>query len=280
MLHCFFGDPARNGCLFLATQSNRRILLEITSNRLLGRVADQLSAILNGRQPRSTFYIRCVSRTVYDNLVSRLPQNFFQARNVDLDYYSGPFIDIKSEWGERPKEKVIIFPHRFIEPKNPVLFCRTIRRLLDEGRLDGWRIRLRGRGGLEDEMKGILKPYIERGTVDIRFSYELGREFAESMIFVSIIVTGTTTSQSLFEAMRNGNLLVLSRTGENEEKFQHPDVFFVDLNEESLEQGLLQAVATCDSEAFQQKSNSMRAFFRQLNEKPGYVSDILRIYQC
>lgn len=279
MLHCIYGDPARNGALFLAAQRPSRVLLEVTNNRLIGRLAAQLSAIIPGASPRSRVFIRCVSKTVYQNLTRILPEPFYRNHHIDLGYFSDAFMDATGSDEDLTKEKVIIFPHRFIGPKNPIMFCRVIRRLLDQGQLSGWKIKIRGRGILENEMRRMLAPYIKTGVVKIGFSYQLDRELSRSMLFVSIIVTGSTTSTSLFEAMRNGNLLLLSRSGENDSVFTHPDICWVSLSEAALADGLLRATAICESRDFQAKSRSMRACFETMRTRAGYLKDLLRIYK-
>lgn len=280
VIHCFFGDPARNGCLFLATTSNRKIIVELTSNRLLPRVSSQINTILGGKRANKTLNIRCVSKTVHDNFTKLVPTNFCKRHNVDLGYYSGPFIQSRAECERKEKENVIIYAHRFIEPKNPILFCGAVRELLDNNELPGWRIKLRGRGSLEPEMRHILGPYIDEGIVDIGFSYTLGDELARSKVFVSIITTGNYPSQSVFEAMRNGNLLVLSRTGETESQYEHPNVCFVGLDQASVAQGLREASSCAESAGFERRSESMRDFFDRINTREGYMSDALRMYSA
>ena len=280
VVHCFFGDPARNACLLVSQKLPQPVIIELTSNRLVERVGSQMKTMLdNGRQISGRLCIRTVTSVVYRNLTRIVPGSFFESCGADLAAYSGPFIAMGSDCIRRPKQKVIVFAHRFIEPKNPILFCRVVRALLDTGQLDGWQIKLRGRGPLEDDMRKILHPYIDNGIVDIGFSYELGKELAESMIFVSIIITGNEPSNSVYEAMRNGNLLVLSRSGGTVGQFDHPDVAFVDIDMQSLTEGLLNATSSAEGSRFETKSEAMRRFFEHIKNHSGYVSDVRRIYE-
>jgi glycosyltransferase involved in cell wall biosynthesis len=280
IMHCFFGDPARNAGLLMATDKGQNVILELTSNRLVERVARQMQVSLGKKRVTGKrLYIRSVTQVIYDNFTRMVPASFFTDRGVDLAPYCGPFIAMDSPCERRAKEKVIVFAHRFIEPKNPMLFCRIIRKLLDDGQLDGWKIKLRGRGALENDMRAQLAPYVENGTVDIGFSYELGKELAHAMVSVSIIVTGNEPSNSVYEAMRNGNLLLLSRTGNTVKQFDHPDVVFVGLSERSLTDGLKRIVAICESSDFSKKSENMRQFFDHIREHSGYATDVMDIYQ-
>ena len=73
-------------------------------------------------------------------------------------------------------------------------------------------------------------------------------------------------------------LLLLSRTGGTERQFDHPDVVFVDIDEQSLSQGLLNAVSHCESPGFDTKSDAMRRLFDEIQHRSGYVADVRRIY--
>ena len=279
IIHCIFDDFARNGCFFLAQERDQKILVEITSNRLLERVfGDHIKNIFAKKKVYKNLIIRCVSETVYENSLKQLPLSFFKERGIDFHYYSGPFINIRSKLNVCEKENVLIYAHRFIQPKNPIMFSNVIKRLLDENELSGWKVKIRGTGPLCDEIVSILKPYIEKDIVDVGFSYELSEEFVTSKIFVSIIVTGNYPSNSAFEAMRNGNLLLLSDTGITKKKFNHPDIYFVDLDENKLYHKIKKVVADCTTTKFQKKSNSMRQFFNKIVEKNSYFNEILNIY--
>jgi hypothetical protein len=79
--------------------------------------------------------------------------------------------------------------------------------------------------------------------------------------------------------MRNGNILLLSRTGETEKHFHHPDVFFVDIQQNSLAQGLIKAKNICESTNFLSKSEAMRQFYSSILDQSAYVSDVMKIYK-
>jgi glycosyltransferase involved in cell wall biosynthesis len=279
IVHCFVGDAARNGCLFLAEGVSNRIICEITSNRLLDRVCRQIETILGGFEPKARLYLKCVSETVYENFSNLCPAEFFEQRGVHLSPWAGPFVYMPADNNTFEKENVIIYASRFLEPKNPLLFCRTVKKLLDNGELAGWKVKIRGRGHLESQMKDILNSHIAKGVVNIKFSYDLGEELARSKVFVSLVVTGNYPSQSLFEAMRHGNILVLSRTGNTENHFAHPDVHLVELNEENLSNGLRKAVFECTSNDFEWKSQSMRLFYDKIVQENSYIRDLLSIYE-
>jgi len=283
IVHCFAGDESRNGALILVSKG-RKVVLEITNNRYLEHISSQLVTIfafidcssINGR-----LYLQCVSETVLKNFAATLGENIIGKRCVRMGCYSGPFLltDNRLPHSLPEKNNVIIFGHRFIGPKNPILFCHAVKNMIESGELEGWHVKIRGKGSLEKEMRTVLGPYIEKGVVDISFSYNLEKELRKSKIFVSLISTGSYPSQSVFEAMQNGNLLVLADTGETKLHFNHQFICFAELNIESLQKCLRNAIADTTSEQFIKKSEAMVRFYESFADKECFLNDILYVYQ-
>jgi len=279
VVHCFGGDIARNGCLFLAMSRSTSIVLELPGNNFLPRLSRQMAVLAVPDQEAPALVIKAVSETVYENFIGRFPGDYFTERRIRVSPWSGPFIFVPPANRPVVKEKVIVFASRFQPKKNPVLFARAVRRLLDAGELDGWRIKIRGRGELEGEINNTVRPYLASGVVDVRFSYQLADELASSRILVSLIETGNYPSQSIFEAMNHGNVLLLSRTGNTLEHYDHPDVLFTDLDEDSVVDGVRRAVVESLSPEFERKSEAMRAFFNEIVAANDYVDELLSLYE-
>ena len=279
IIHCIFGDNARNGCFFLSIKEKRKIIVEITSNRLPQRVfKDHIRVIFSLVNTIRNLYIRAVSETVYENSISILPQSFFNSRGISFTFYRGAFINISSKLVEKQKENIIIFPHRFIEPKNVILFSHVIKDMLDEDKLSGWRIYFRGKGPLESEIRNILTDYISNGTVEVGFTYRLSEELAKTKIFISIISTGNYNSNSMYEAMRNGNILLLSDTGITRKYLPHPDIIYTKTETLDLRDKILAAVRLSESPDFPVKSKAMQAYFDDIRGNDLYMIDLFKIY--
>lgn len=279
-VHCIFGDTARIGTYFI---SQLRLgaeigsIVEITSNRHVDTWARHINFCLkNFQASKSNLNIQCVSETVLSNLMPRVDRNI---QNI-IGAYSGPFILIP-----RPnvvvKKNVIVFAHRFIAPKNPVLFAEIISEMCDEGLLVEWEIYIRGRGGQQAKMEQILNRQIESGQVSIGFTGKLIEELNKSKIFVSIIETGNYPSNSLFEAMRTGNIVVLSDKGITKEKIgSGKGVYYLrELSHSELKKALVSATRVAASENYMEYSNSVESMYQSIALNSGYVAEVNEMYK-
>lgn len=279
-LHCIFGDTARMGTYFFADSKLGREtgqIVEITSNRHVDTWGMHINYCLQNRSINDLkLNIQCVSETVYGNLLPKVKSGIKGL----IAAYPGPFILIpRPEIGS--KQDVILYAHRFIPPKNPILFAEAIADLKSEGLLKGWKVYIRGNGALQSDIERILRPLIVEGQVILGFTAKLIEESKIAKVFVSIIETGNYPSNSLFESMRCGNLLVLSDRGVTKEKIgTGKGIHYLDdLTKKDLKESLLKAMLEAKSENFEDYSESVENQYEQIALSSGYLETVNRIYQ-
>ncbi len=277
-VHCFVGRIERNGGILLS-QHNRKVIIEVTSNRILSKVVPELQCLLTNIGTCPNLKINCVSETVYQNFLSKIGLAFLQKRQIVCTYYKTPCLPIETYSLENvtsPRENIIVFAHRFVGPKNGLLFAKLVSDMHQQGELTDWKVNFRGRGDQEEAIRNVVKPQIEAGVVDVGWSHDLEGELRQSKIFISIIETGSYPSQSLFQAMRNGNLLVLGDAGETVERFAHEDVYFTEIKESAIRQVLIAAMSDASNPTnFKAKSEAMIQFFQLFLERSNQTSELL-----
>ena len=162
-----------------------------------------------------------------------------------------------------------------------MLFAEAIRELFDEGRLKEWTVLIRGNGSLEPKIREILKPVIDAGGVKIGYTNSLIEESKIAKIFVSIISTGNYPSQSLFESMRYGTLLILSDTGVTKEKLGEGEgIFYVkDISKDEVKSSLTKAIRIGGSDSFTIYSENIEQTYDDMVAQNGYLNDVLEIYR-
>lgn len=279
IVHCIFGDTARLGSYFLASNSDAKdvpIIVEITSNRHVNTWGRHINFSLGKRLDESSLHINCVSETVKSNL---LPEVRREHHGI-IQAYSGPFMVIPRE-SNVSKQNVILFAHRFIPPKNPLIFAEAIRELFDEGRLKKWTVLIRGNGSLEPKIREILKPVIDAESVKIGYTNSLIEESKIAKIFVSIISTGNYPSQSLFESMRYGAVLILSDRGVTKEKLGEGEgIFYVkDISKDEVKSSLNKAIRIGESDSFTTYSENIEQTYDDMVAQNGYLNDVFEIYR-
>lgn len=109
------------------------------------------------------------------------------------------------------REKKVVFAHRFMPRKNGVLFAHAARLFCE--RNPEWRVDILGQGEDEDQIREIVAPMSSKIRVD--YTNDLPTVLQSSQIFVSLISPDNYPSQSVFEAMANGNALLVSNTGDS-----------------------------------------------------------------
>ena len=220
-------------------------------------------------------HIRCVSETVHGNFIPKVNRSIHYL----IAPYPGPFILIPPQ-KRKEKKNVILFAHRFIPPKNPILFAEVILELFNEKLLGDWIVKMRGNGALESEIRTILRPLIDRGQAFVGYNNELIEDQKTAKIFVSIIETGNYPSNSLFESMRCGNLLVLSDRGVTKEKIGvERGIYYIEnLCREEVKLGVLEAMDKANSQDFKEFSYLIEKRYEDIAEASGYLKEVDRIY--
>lgn len=279
-VHCFAGSIERNGGVLLS-QQKRMVTLEITSNRILEQVISELKCILFKIGPCPNLHIQSVSETVHQNFVSGIGANFLKDYQISYDFYKTACLPLDTATPNTPveRENIIIFAHRFVGPKNGILFAQVISDIYQQGELKNWEIYFLGFGPEEAAIQNILGELVAGGTAKIGWSTDLESELNRAKIFVSIIETGSYPSQSVFQAMRNGNLLILGDVGETRERFAHQDIYFTNIEKTAITEVLLSAMADAEnSTVFKAKSRAMKKFFQMFSEKSSQAKELLSLH--
>jgi glycosyltransferase involved in cell wall biosynthesis len=134
------------------------------------------------------------------------------------------------------KENKMVFAHRLLKRKNPVLFAQMVNRLCEDPAFDTWSFCLFGFGEMADEVERLLAARVDEGRVEIGYREDIIPYLMRSKIFFSLIEPDSYPSQSVMEAMSCGNALVLMDRGNSR--------FFLDGNGILVENDLDSLVAS------------------------------------
>ena len=274
VVHCYAGVSNILGAVCFASHSNVPVLIEGTSPRVITWISNFIADV-SCRRNLKNLYLQCVSETVCENIPDAVRGDL---TDVKVGVFSGPFMVSRGRPLNMLKKQVIMFPHRFIAAKNGVLFARVIRHMYRYGLLEGWKVKFRGRGPEEDKIRQILNEELSRGAVEVGFTSDLASELAESRICVGLIKTDNYPSQSLFEAMKHGNILLLSRTGSTQNKFGDKYIEYVDLEEDSVTNGLMNTIHLAQSCECDEVSAEIRHVYNELFSGQSYIDDVMNIY--
>jgi len=280
IFHCFGTDAARLGLVLNSKRLHNPVIIEVVGNKLLKRMVNQLAVCpVSG----DNFTLKPVSESVANNLINIINEKGLETYLQKLSTWKGPFIGeiISQNLNSilNLKENIIIFASRFNGPKNPLIFAKSIKTLLDKQLLANWTILIRGRGVLYDDIREILYDYINCKKVELGFSHNLRAEFIKSKIVVSLIETGNYPSQSLFEAMNCGCVPIVSNTGNSKEKFNSPYVHFVALEEIDLCRKLIELTERFHNgnEDYNHNAREIVAFIKEISDQSEYKVELKSI---
>lgn len=139
------------------------------------------------------------------------------------------------------KENLVVFGHRLIPRKNPVIFARAAKRFV-AARPD-WRVAIRGVGPLVDDVRAVVAEEIAAGRVQFGFHPNLMDELYSARVFVSIESEDNYSNQSVLEAMWCRNALVLSDRGRTRARYFADNGIMCQPEEESVLDALLALAA-------------------------------------
>lgn len=171
--------------------------------------------------------------TVSENVRNRTIKNFKKIKKhylIDRIHCSSIPFFLPTNQHNSPnyeeKENLIVFASRFIERKNPILFAKAVQKLLDINK--DWKVAVLGKGPLEEEIKRILKKYIEKERVVVEYTKDIYGYLKKSKIFVSLIYPDNYPSQSILEAMYMKNAIVATNVGYTHKFVTEYNGFLVD----------------------------------------------------
>lgn len=190
----------------------------------------------------------CVSKSVEERLAAPSNINLY-TRQQPLAYFGSNEISLV-------KDNLVVYAHRLVARKNPMLAAEAFTILATE--FPEWDFYICGDGELKNEVEtAILSENIQnfkyRGYV-----YEMDKLMERSKIFVSLIEPDNYPSQSVFNAMANGNALIVSDTGFSKDKFIKDNGYAVDLTVDDIVKNVRKLII--GDEIIKASQNSLELF--------------------
>lgn len=274
-----YGHTIKIALYHLSQKLNNCFIAEITSPTLINTDQHYLNAAFLPNKRANKLNLIAVTKTNHDIYLKAFKPSFFSAHNINLSYYEGPFVSIPQKVDPTVhKENIVIFPHRFFGRKNAPLFAKVINQMMNRGELLNWKVLFRGSGRDEIKVREILNKHIVDGKIEIGYSTNIADDFAKSKICVSIISTDNTSSNSIYESLKHGNLQILSDTGNTRKALNHPDLFYCDLSTKSICNAIRAAVSIAESKSYMEKSDNMRNYYKYLENNNLYVKKAISVY--
>lgn len=109
------------------------------------------------------------------------------------------------------KQIWVVFAHRFIAPKNPLLFVQAIAEVAPSH--PQARFFLLGYGPLEDSIREKVRELNLEACVTIQFSDSIEEVLSRSLVFLGLQADENYPSRALLEAMSCGNAVVATDVG-------------------------------------------------------------------
>lgn len=172
------------------------------------------------------------------------------------------------------KENLVVFAHRLIPRKNPIIFAKAAKRFL-KSRPD-WKVAIRGSGPLADDVSDILSEEVLLGNALIGFDPNLMQELYRSRIFVSIESEDNYSNQSVLEAMWCRNALVMSDRGRSRARYFADNGVLCEPEEDSVFQALI-ALANEPQNLDWMAQNSQR-LIENAYSRSDYLDHLEQIY--
>lgn len=177
-------------------------------------------------------HLIAVSDSVYNDVVAKF-YNDSPNTGIPIGKRNIAFSEarISNEKEISSKQNYIVFAHRLIGRKNPVLAAKSFSALASKYR--SWTFYIYGDGPLSGEVKKICEA-ADKNLIYMGYSQDLPCILKKSKIFISIIEPDSYPSQSVIEAMAFGNAIVIGNCGSGPEKFISDNGYAVELDERSV----------------------------------------------
>ncbi|WP_062051714.1 glycosyltransferase [Bacillus sp. JCM 19034] len=191
-----------------------------------------------------------------------------------IPFFSPDNIENENDISKK-KENLIVYASRFIERKNPILFAKSVKKLLSEK--SDWNVVILGKGPLEKEINDILQSEIDDNRVIIEYSKDIYSYLRKSKIFVSLIYPDNYPSQSILEAMYMKNAIIATNVG-NTDKFVTSKNGYM-INEYSVESVYNNLkLATTHENELTLKGDYSYKMIKECFSKELYIEDLEKLY--
>lgn len=166
------------------------------------------------------------------------------------------------ENGHRKKENIVVYAHRLVERKNPQLAAKAFQLLALE--YPQWNFLICGVGPLESQVSHAVSLANLNNFSYLGYVYNMDSLMKKSKIFVSLIEPDNYPSQSVFNALANGNALIVSNTGVSKNKFIKKNGYAVELTLESVTHAIRNLISSNEVEDASKHSKKLfKSRYRQ-----------------
>lgn len=172
---------------------------------------------------------------LYDKLicVSNSVKKRLNVKNIKaIEIRKQPFAYFKEDKEIIVKENLVVYAHRLIPRKNPMLALEAFAILAEE--FKDWEFSICGDGPLRDSVKDAVRMKELKNLTYNGYVYNMNALMRRSKVFVSLIEPDNYPSQSVFNAMTNNNALIISDTSDSAEKFIANNGYTVKLELDSI----------------------------------------------
>lgn len=183
--------------------------------------------------------------------------------------------DVVQEIDLHNKENLIVFAHRLVARKNPLVFAEAVKQFLTNHH--GWKVAILGDGEQKSKVIECLKDEVQEGKVEVGYVSNVHEFLARSKIFVSIESEDNYSNQSVLEAMWAYNALLLTDRGATRKRYFNDNGLFCEPDAGSVASAL-EALIEEDT-----RLGSMACASRRLVEETfsvdAYIADLERAYR-
>lgn len=183
--------------------------------------------------------------------------------------------DVEQEINLHNKENLIVFAHRLVARKHPLVFAQAVKQFLTNHH--GWKFAILGDGEQKSKVIECLKDEVQEGRVEVGYVSNVHEYLARSKIFVSIESEDNYSNQSVLEAMWAYNALLLTDRGATRKRYFNDNGLFCEPEVDSVASAL-EALIEDDA-----RLSSMACASRRLVEETfsvdAYIADLERAYR-
>lgn len=264
-LYSHFSMPS---LVILKLLARKKMIYEVTSPDVATRSLTSLFA----RRPYLYDLVVTVSPSVTKKLLQHHGNSYIKIHQRQRPFsLASPISDADIEG----KRNLVVYAHRLIERKNPLLACQAFEKLSQK--YPDWDFEIYGNGELEDQVSESVKNSNQPNFRYAGYANGMNKILKSSKIFVSLIFPDNYPSQSVIEALANDNSLVLSNVGDTPVFFHEKQVSeLVEFNVDSVCHGV-EYFIKLDGDL--QRNGKSLTFFQERFDYSSYVDDSLSIYE-
>ena len=183
--------------------------------------------------------------------------------------------DMEQEIDLHNKEDLIVFAHRLVARKNPLVFAEAVKQFLITN--PQWKIAILGDGDQKSKVVESLKNEIQKGQVEVAYVSNVQDYLARSKIFVSIESEDNYSNQSVLEAMWAHNALLLTDRGATRKRFFDGNAVLCDPTLDSVSAALQKLVGP--EYDISEMAQASRNLLDREYSVDAYLEQLIDVYQ-